>query len=397
MGSLTVLQVKAATKPGRYVDGEGLMLVVKPGGAKTWQLRIQANGKRRDYGLGSASIVSLADARERAYEMRKQVRAGDDPVALKEAARKIKATVPTFEVAARDLHEERKAGWRNGKHRDQWLSSLEAYAFPAIGSTPVDRVNVADIRDLLASIWLVKPETARRVLQRTVTVLDWAHAKGHRPSEAPVRAVRAGLGRQTKTDSHFLALPHDQVADLMKDLKESDTAGRLALRFLILTAGRSGEVRGAKWSEIDFDKALWTIPAERMKAKREHVVPLSSAALEVLRIALTLRRGGEDVVFPGMKGQPLSDMTLTKVLRVALPGSSWTVHGFRSSFRDWCAECTGYRSEVAESALAHTIPNKVEAAYRRTNYLQLRTTLMADWAVYLGEGPVTAIISPKTT
>jgi len=385
------LQVKAATKPGRYVDGDGLMLVVKPGGAKSWQLRIQANGKRRDFGLGSASLVSLADARERAYEMRKQVRAGDDPVALKEASRKLSAAIPSFETAVRDLHEERKAGWRNGKHRDQWLSSLETYAFPAIGSTRIDRVQVSEIRDLLVPIWQTKPETARRVLQRIVTVLDWAHAKGHRPSEAPVRAVRAGLGRQIKSDSHFAALPHDQVAALMNDLRGSDTAGRLALRFLILTAGRSGEVRSAKWSEIDLDKALWIIPAERMKAKREHVVPLSPAALEVLHIALTLRRGGEDIVFPGMKGQPLSDMTLTKVLRVALPGGGWTVHGFRSSFRDWCAECTSYRSEVAEAALAHTIPNKVEAAYRRTNYLQLRTSLMADWATYLGEGPTQGV------
>ncbi len=382
MGKLTALQVKAATAPGRYQDGQGLMLVVKESGSRSWQLRVQFNGKRHDYGLGSLERLTLSNARLKAAETRRQVQQGQDPTAMKRASQALLQAIPTFEAASTLLHGERKAGWRNEKHSAQWLSSLRTYAFPKIGRLPVDKVSVPDIRDLLAPIWLAKPETARRVFQRICTVLDWAHAKGHRTAEAPIRAIRAGLGGQKRSDSHFAALPHDRVAALVAKIRQSESVGRLALRFLILTAARSGEVHNAVWSEIDLTSATWTIPPSRMKARREHVVPLSPAAVEILRNAALLRITQADcIIFPGAKGKPLSDMTLTKALRSDLDGK-WTVHGFRSSFRDWVAECTSYRSEIAEAALAHSIPNKVEAAYRRTNYLQLRIGLMNDWEAY---------------
>ncbi|PHP17450.1 hypothetical protein CG471_22810 [Sphingobium sp. IP1] len=379
MGKLTALQVKSA-KVGRHVDGDGLMLVVKDSGARSWQLRIQQNGKRRDIGLGSGKLIGLAEARERAVEARKQVRAGIDPATARKAPQQLPAAIPTFTEAAREVHDERKSSWRNGKHCAQWLSSLEAYAYPAIGSLPVDQITAPAVRDLLVPIWTRKPETARRVLQRIVAVLDWAHAKGFRPAETPVRSIRHGLVRQRKSDGHFAALAYDQVPALMRELAKIDTVGRLALRFLILTAGRSGEIRGARWNEIDLCKKTWTIPASRMKARREHIVPLSPAAIKILEISAGLRKGGlGEPVFPGAGGKFLSDMTLLKVLRNALSGS-WTVHGFRASFRIWAAECTDIPREIAEEALAHTITNKVEAAYRRTNYLDKRRVLMERWA-----------------
>lgn len=380
MGDLTALKVKAAKAPGRYQDGGGLMLVVKSKGARSWQLRIQVNGKRRDFGLGSASDVSLADARQKADELRRQYRSGLDPVAIKRAAKAGAEGIPTFETAARQVHAEHKAGWRNTKHAAQWLSTLEEYAFPYIGQKPVGEIDGHEIRDLLAQIWLSKPETARRVRQRIGTVLDWAHAKGYRAAEAPMRSVSRGLPRQPKRDNHFAALPYEDLPALMAELETTLSLGRLALRFAILTACRSGEVRGATWAEIDFKQRVWTIPAERMKAGKEHVVPLSEAAVDVLRAAEPFRGRKKDAfIFPGKPGQPLSDMTLTKVLR-DMDHAQITVHGFRSSFRDWAAEQTATPGDVVEAALAHTIRNKVEAAYRRTNYLEKRKVLMDAWA-----------------
>lgn len=382
MGNLTALQVKNA-KQGRYSDGGGLILIVKESGAKSWCLRMQADGRRRDFGLGSASVVSLSEARERAMETRKLVLSGLDPVAVKRASRALKSPLPTFAEAAELVFEERKGSWRNEKHQAQWLSTLRTYVFPKIGPLPVDEVTGPAVRDLLAPIWQDKPETARRVLQRVTAVLDWAHAKGHRPFEAPIRAIKIGLAKQGKAVKHHAFLPYPEIAGLMRDLAEHQTMGRLALRFLILTAARSGEVRGATWDEIDLTQGLWTLPASRMKAKREHVVPLSAAAIEILRAAEKQRKGlPDEPVFPGNADKPLSDMTLAKVLRTARPGA-WTVHGFRSSFRVWAAECVDNSNEIAEEALAHTIPNKVEAAYRRTNLLDRRRSLMNDWAEFV--------------
>lgn len=383
MARLTTLKIKSLSQPGRYGDGGGLMLLVKESGARSWLLRIQANGKRRDIGLGSLKDVPLSEARDKAAELRKLARNGTDPLIAKRAARRPAPSVPTFREAAEMAHEEMKAAWRNAKHREQWLSSLKTYAFPSLGNLPVNAVEAAAIIDALRPIWLAKPETARRVKQRIGTVLDWAYSKGHRPLEAPMRAIGRGMARQPKRDRHFAALAHDQVGSLMTVLSGGETIGRLALRFLILTAARSGEVRGARWDEIDWTDATWTLPAHRMKAGKMHIVPLSNSALAILEAAKEAKTGRPgEFIFPGSGGRPLSDMTLTKALRAATAANA-TVHGFRSSFRDWAAEETQYRGEVVEAALAHTNGNKVEAAYRRTNFLEKRRKLMEDWDRYL--------------
>ena len=316
-------------------------------------------------------------------------------VAAKKAAMVAEEAVPTFKEAATTVHAEQKAGWRNGKHQAQWLATLTLYVFPAIGELPVDKVDSAAVRDLLLPIWLEIPETARRVRQRIGSVLDWAHAKGFRPAEAPMRSISKGLPRQPKKDGHYASLPYDEAAAMMTKLSEVDTVGRLALRLLILTAARSGEVRGATWNEFDLEAATWTIPAARMKAGKAHIVPLSATAIAVLEKAREYRIStkGEEVVFPGWKRKPMSDVTMAKVLRTAGGGKS-TVHGFRSSFRDWAAEMTGTPGEVVEAALAHSVANKVEAAYRRTNYLEKRRPLMDAWASYLSETAANVVRLP---
>jgi integrase len=382
------LKVKALKEPGRHSDGNGLVLYIKDTGAKTWVLRIQFDGKRRDFGLGSLAEVSLADAREKADDLRKQYRSGVDPVAAKRAVKQVVTTVPTFRQAAVQAHDEHKGGWKNAKHKAQWLSTLEAYAYPAIGDLSVDEVEGPAIRDLLASIWLTKPETARRVRQRIGAVLDWAYAKGFRKAEAPMRSVTKGLPRQPKKDNHHAALPYEQVPTLMTELAKRDSIGRLALRFLILTVARSGEVRGATWSEIDLEQKLWTIPGVRMKAGKTHIVPLQPAAIAILeQMKKALGNRLDQPLFPGRSNKPLSDMTLIKVLRDGFDDAI-TVHGFRSAFRDWVAEQKDGLDAVGEAALAHTNSNKVEAAYRRTNYLEKRRSLMAEWAEFVaGDAP----------
>ncbi len=393
-GKLTALKVKALKEPGRHSDGNGLVLYIKETGAKTWVLRIQVDGKRRDFGLGSLAEVSLAEAREKADDLRKQYRSGVDPVAAKRAVKQVARAVPTFREAAVQAHDEHKGGWKNAKHKAQWLSSLEAYAYPAIGDLTVDAIEGPAIRDLLANIWLTKPETARRVRQRVGAVLDWAYAKGFRKTEAPMRSVTKGLPRQPKKDNHHAAPPYEQAPALMATLAKSDSIGRLALRFLILTAARSGEVRGATWSEIDLDQKLWTIPGDRMKAGKTHIVPLQPAAVAILeQMKTAFGMAPDQPLFPGKANKPLSDMTLTKVLRDGFDDGI-TVHGFRSTFRDWAAEQTDVAGDVVEAALAHAVQNKVEAAYRRTNYLEKRRSLMAEWAAFVtGDAPSTPTVN----
>jgi integrase len=340
-------------------------------------VRVQKDGKRRDIGLGAASKVTLSQARVRAAEARAQVEAGLDPVAQRRKA----AGIPTFREVAAQVHAEHKKGWKNGKHQDQWLRTLEVYAFPTFGDRLVSEIDGPAVRDVLAEIWTEKPETARRVRQRIGAVLDWAHSKGHRDSEAPMRSLSKGLPRQPKQTGHHSAMPFADVPAFLLRLRERETWGRLALEAAILTAARSGEIRGAQWSEVELDKALWTIPADRMKAGKEHVVPLSAAALRLFRRAQELRREGCPFVFHGAKhDKPMSDMTLIKVLRDM--GESVTAHGFRSSFRDWVSEDTQFSGDLAEAALAHAIPNKVEAAYRRGNLLEKRRGLMEAWTGY---------------
>ena len=280
MARLTATGVKAAlSKPGRHSDGEGLILAVGAKGNGSWMVRVQKDGKRRDIGLGAASKVTLAQARAKAADVRSQVESGLDPVAQRRKA----AGIPTFREAASQIHSENKKGWKNGKHQSQWLRTLEVYAFPTLGDRLVSEIDGPAVRDVLAEIWTEKPETARRVRQRIGAVLDWAYSKGHRPGEAPMRSLSKGLPRQPKKTGHHAAMPFTDVPAFLSRLRERESWGRLALEAAILTAARSGEIRGAKWSEIDIEMALWTVPAERMKAAKEHVVPLSDAALGVSR------------------------------------------------------------------------------------------------------------------
>ncbi|MFA6032032.1 MAG: integrase arm-type DNA-binding domain-containing protein [Myxococcota bacterium] len=377
--ALTTLKVKHA-KPGSHVDGRGLFLLVKPSGARTWVLRMQHNGRRRDYGLGSAFDVSLTEAREAAVALRRRVREGHDPVAERRAARRI---APNFEEATRKCGETLQDGW-NELHYAKWIASFEKHVFPRIGSKPVDRINSACVVDALKPIWLEIPDTARRLLQRIGVVLDFAHVKGWVPDEVPLRSVRKGLPRQNDRRRHMEAMPYATVPALMQRLAAAaPTTGRDALRFTIYNAVRSNETRFAVWTEFDLDDAIWTIPGERMKARETHVVPLSPPVLALLRRKWNERTSDTGLVFTLSGTKPISDMTMTKLLRDdGIEGV--TVHGFRSAFTDWAAECTSFPKEVADKALAHKLPNKVEAAYRRTDFFEKRRSLMNLWAEHLG-------------
>lgn len=379
MGKLNALQVKNLSEPGRYSDGEGLILKIGPTGGKSWILRVQVNGCRRDIGLGDAKAVSLRDAREAASELRKLARSGIDPLAAK---KRQEVVIPTFREASRLVHAELCKGWKNGKHTDQWLTTIEKYAWSRLGDLKVNEIEGPIIRDVLAEIWLEIPETARRVKQRIGTVLDWCYAKGYRPSEAPMRSLARGLPRQPRKDGHFAAMDYEAVPQFLADLQERKLSiSRLALELLILTATRSGEVRGARWDELNENCTVWTIPAERMKAGKAHSIPLSPHAVALFRQASRFRIATCDLVFPGQSGKaPISDMTLLQLLRGM--NVTATAHGFRSSFRDWVADQTDFPREVAEAALAHTLENKVEAAYRRTDFFEKRKALMEEWGQY---------------
>lgn len=380
--ALTTVQVRALKTPGRYADGHGLYLVVDPSGAKRWLLRIVVKGKRRDIGLGGASLVTLAEAREKALAYRKTARGGGDPLAER---RRVQVTVPTFAEAAETVHGEHKATWKNAKHAAQWLNTLRTYANPYFGAKRVDQIETPDVLRALSPIWLTKGETASRVRQRIGTVLDWAKAAGHRSGDNPVEGVTRGLPKQGEREEHHAALPYAEVPAFVARLRAMSGQGevsRLAFEFLILTAARTSEVLGAQWSEINEAEALWTVPASRMKAAREHRVPLSGRAAEILTQAKVLA-GDSALVFPGRDGlKPRSNMVFSMALRRM--EVQVTAHGFRSSFRDWAAEATNLPREVAEMALAHTIENRVEAAYRRGDLLAKRRELMEEWSAYIG-------------
>jgi integrase len=391
---LSVRKIEHA-KPGRYADGNGLYLLVKPTGSKSWVLRVQHNGRRHDYGLGTAITglidvdlpiqkrrsLTLAQARKKARIARELAKAGINPTSY---WRGREDTVPTFERVAEEYHHQLSKGWRNGKHGAQWLATLKGYAYPVIGTKLVDEIDAGDIQRVLAPIWLSKGETARRVRQRIGAVLDYAHGRGWREAEAPMRAVQQLLGgiKQPRGGS-FAAMPYRDVPAFMAKLRERDASvGRLALQFLILTAARSGEVRKMRWADVDPEAREWRIPPANSKTGMLHIVPLVPAAIEILD---QLREDSEvdrdDLIFPGLKGL-MSDGTLAKVLRSA-GGGAFTVHGFRSAFRDWCAE-NGFPDSWAEAALAHTNPNRTEAAYRRTVFLdQRRDQLMPAWSAHL--------------
>lgn len=376
---LTAIEVKNA-KAGRHADGGGLYLMVRSTGSRSWVLRAQVDGKRQDFGLGSAAVVSLVQARAKAAELRAKLKRREE---IGPRVRAAKAVTPTFSEAARACHKAIKGGWRNKHHSTSWLASLENHIFPHIGATQVDEVTSAMVRDALAPIWLAIPETARRILQRVRTVLEYSHLMGWCPHEASLRSAPKGLPRQPAEENHFVAMPYMEVPDLLRRLTTlPDSAGRDALLFTIYNAVRSGETRLATWPEFNLDAAIWSIPATRMKMRQPHVVPLSSAAVAVLRRRWPLRASDDGLVFSTKGKKPLSDMTMTKVLRdIGIP--KITVHGFRSSFTDWAAEQTDFPKEVVDKALAHKLVDRVEAAYRRTDFFEKRRQLMTAWMRFL--------------
>lgn len=383
------LEVSRLTTAGLHAVGKvaGLYLQVADTGARSWVLRVMIAGKRRDMGLGGYPDVSLAQAREKAQEKRNAASEGRDPIEERRAARSAlrasRAAALTFEQCAAAYIAAQEAGWRNAKHAQQWRNTLETYAYPVFGSLLAGDIALPHVLAVLEPIWRTKTETASRLRGRIELVLDWAAARGYREGLNPARwrgHLDKLLPRPSKVAKaeHHEALAVGEVGAFMQRLRAADGMGARALEFAILTAARSGEVRGAPWSEIDLKAGAWTVPGERMKAGVEHRVPLSKAALELLR-ALP-RLAGTDLVFPSPRGGQLSDMTLTAVLRrmevAAVP------HGFRSTFRDWASERTNYPNEMCEMALAHTIGNKAEAAYRRGDMFEKRRQMMDDWAAF---------------
>jgi integrase len=376
---LTAVAVKQMKTPGRHSDGNGLYLVVDASGARRWLLRTYVHGRRRDIGLGSARLVPLVMARDMATEMRRIARDGGDPIAERRKRRRIAST---FKEAATQVHAETVASWKNARHAASWLTSLETYAFPVFGNRPIDQIGTADVLKVLLPIWLTKSETARRVRQRLRTVFDWSRVAYSLNCANPVDGVERALPKQSDRKQHLAALPYTEVPSLMARLRQRSPAEPtlLAFEFLVLTACRTSEVLLAAWDEIDFDAAIWTIPALRMKANELHVVPLCPRALQIL--AAAKKQAGKDplVFVSRTPGQALSNMVFLMTLRRM--DLAVTAHGFRSSFRDWAAEETDFPNFVVEKALAHAVDNKVEAAYRRGDLLKKRRDLMDAWAAY---------------
>ncbi|ROT96502.1 site-specific integrase [Altererythrobacter sp. FM1] len=401
--ALTSLAVKNA-KSGRHADGGGLHLLVKPTGARSWVFRFMLNGRSRDVGLGAAGQggMSLADARDEAAALRLKVKAGIDPLEERgreaaqtlAAAQAAKVAGTTFRDVATAYIAVNEESWRNPKHRQQWRNTLDTYVYPVIGDLPVAEVETAHVLKILEPIWKGKAETASRIRGRIETVLDSAKARGYRQGENPARwrghLAQILPARTQLSRGHHKAIAYEQVPAFVRALHKREAVAALALEFTILTAARSGEVIGATWAEVDLQKAIWTIPADRMKAAKEHRVPLSPRAVAILE---SLQPLGSAYLFPGAKGGKLSGMAMAMLMRRMKVDA--TVHGFRSGFRDWAAECTGYAHEVAEMALAHTIENKVERAYRRGDLFDKRRRLMDDWATYCAsDGAAGAKVSP---
>ncbi|MCB2051956.1 MAG: tyrosine-type recombinase/integrase [Novosphingobium sp.] len=379
MGKLTAAKVKAVIdQPGRYSDGDGLILFVRAPGQASWVARVQHNGKRRDYGLGSAKLFKLAEARDRAWEVRRALVDGRDPRTLWQQPAPL---LRTFKEAAEDFLEALGAKELGERRLKQGRSQLTRYAFPSLGRLQVQSLDAERIAECLRPIWTAKPETARQVRSLIERILRFARPDGPQFAGTLGPAISDRLPKQPAKGNHK-ALPYQELPALMERLQEKTGMGALALRMTILCASRSGEIRGATWDEIDFDRGVWTIPGERMKAGKPHRVPLTSQALAVLEEAAKIRRS--DHIFPNGKGVALSDMALTKTLRDM--GMTCTAHGFRSSFRDWAAEQTSVAGEIAEAALAHAVPNAVEAAYKRTDFFDRRRDLMDAWARYATGG-----------
>jgi len=381
-GRLTVAKVKNA-RPGKYPDGANLWLQVGPNGSKSWYLRYTLRGRHREMGLGPYPLVGLAEARDKATAQRRLLLDGIDPIEARNGKRPAREPV-TFAVAAKQYIAGHEKSWKSADHARQWRNSLDRYVLPAIGERPIDAIDTYDVLSIVEPLWQDKTETATRVLNRIGLILDWATARQLRRGDNPARwkgHLDAILPRRSKVQRvvNHVALPYDRLPDFMVKLREQRELGAKAAELMILTTTRTGEVRFAKWSEFDLENRLWIIPATRMKADRDHRIPLSEAALTILT---EMERSGERV-FPGM-GQH----AILKAVQRAEPAVS--AHGFRSTFRDWCAERTNFPSEVAEMALAHAVGDKVEAAYRRGDLFQKRRQLSEAWARFCGTPVVEA-------
>lgn len=391
LNRLKALHLSKMTTPGMYPDGGGLYLQVSKSGAQSWIYRFGLNGRNRDMGLGSLSVISLADARALAVECRKLRQAGVDPIDARKSARQVQQQeAKTFQTCAEAYIETHAAGWRNTKHADQWRNTFNTYVWKHMGGTAIDKVTVDDVLKVLEPIWKEKTETASRLRGRIEAVLDWATARGYRTGNNPAR-WRGHLDNllpapsRVKKVMHHPALPYAEVAAFISELETYRATAADALQFTILTACRTSEVAQATWAEINLEEKVWVIPAHRMKSGREHRVPLSDRAVGLLkRLKADARAHGRasEFVFPSATlKKPMSNMAMLKLLERMGRGDI-TVHGFRSTFRDWAAECTNASREVAEMALAHVVKDKVEAAYRRGDLFEKRRALMDDWAAF---------------
>ena len=392
---LTVKGIEKLKRPGRHPDGHGLYLKVNPNGVRSWIFRYERNGRERWMGLGPVHTITLKRARERARRAREQLLDGIDPLEARRAQQAAAATAMTFAQCTQAYYEQHEGRWKNRKHRAQFLSTIQTYAYPLIGSRPVASIDTPAVLRVLeqpiaaergypaGQFWASRPETANRVRGRIETVLDWATVRGHRSGDNSARwknhldQVLPGRGQIAKVE-HHAALPYSELPAVMDALSLRPGTAARALQFLILTAARTGEVIGARWTEIDLDNQLWSIPAGRMKGGREHRVPLATAAVALLQ-SLPTEDNNEFVFIGPRAGAGLSDMSMTAVLR-RMGHADITVHGFRSTFRDWAAEVSHFPNHVVEMALAHAIGDKVEAAYRRGDLFDKRRELMAAWA-----------------
>lgn len=394
------MQVAKLARPGHHGDGGGLWLQVSPSLTRSWVFRFTLSGKSREMGLGPLHTLSLAEARERAREQRQLLLKRVDPIeernAEKRTADSNAARAVTFKAEAEAYIEAHRPGWKNAKHADQWANTLEAYAFPFIGKQLVSEIDTALVMKCLQPIWTTKTETASRVRGRIESVLDYAAALKHRRGDNPARwrgHLDNLLPKPSKVGKreHHAALPFAQAGAFMKALRAQQGLGARALEYTILTGTRTGEAIGARWSEIDLEAAVFTVPASRMKSKKPHRVPLSKPAITLLK---NLQGLDKELVFPGAKaGNPLSNMAMLKLLQKGMGRADLTVHGFRSTFRDWAAEQSNFANEVIEMALAHTIEDPTEAAYRRGDLFDKRARLMQAWADYCGREHTAATVT----
>ena len=370
--------VDTTNKPGKYFDKNGLFLRVKEGGSKKWVFRYSLNGKRPEMGLGNAKVIKLSKAREKALQALIQVNDGLDPISLN----RTKSFIPTFEEAALKVYEINRPSWSNQKHSAQFISSLKSYAFPVIGEMKVNTLEISHILSVLTPIWLTKSETALRVRQRLSTVLKYCKAQNWRSDDPADREIIEVLPKQGRRSNHMKSMDYREVGAFIKEMKNSPAGmtTKLALEFLILNASRSGEVRFAKWNEIK--EKIWTIPAERMKAKITHRTPLTERCLEILKEADSISQGSDYIFCGYKKDKPLSENTFNKLIKEL--GYDVHTHGFRTSFKTWTQEKTNYPREVAEKQLAHSLNDKAEAAYARSELMEKRNLLLESWGLFVG-------------